>query len=306
MRIGTHLASRGFLEALNYSLTSATALKKLDSENVDRQVILPNPISQDQGVLRTSLLPQMIETLSFNKAHQNDEVALFESGKTYLQLKDRVEEHQHISFGTIGPWRRSHLDKQGSVSDREAYTDLKGEMEALLHVLRCADKVRFAEADFAAFTPGQSAVMLCGETQVGRIGLLNKALKESYKLSGPVALAEVNLDLVMPERSLPPTMQAIPTFPSISRDVALILDRSKTHHMVMELVNHQRPKELIHVSLFDLFESDKLGENKKSMAYRFVYQNTKKTLTDKSVEKMHGRIVDRLMSELNAEIVGKE
>jgi phenylalanyl-tRNA synthetase beta chain len=75
--------------------------------------------------------------------------------------------------------------------------------------------------------------------------------------------------------------------------------------MVMDLVNHQRPKDLIQVVPFDLFESEKLGENKKSMAYRFTYQNANKTLTDSSVEKMHTRICERLLSELNAEIVGR-
>ncbi|MDA3874275.1 MAG: hypothetical protein PF795_10000 [Kiritimatiellae bacterium] len=100
-------------------------------------------------------------------------------------------------------------------------------------------------------------------------------------------------------------MTPIPSFPSTTRDVALILDRSRSHREITDLVNQERPKDLVQVRLFDLFESDKLGENKKSMAYRFTYRNPKKTLTDEAVEKMHGRIVDRLVSGLNAEIVGK-
>lgn len=305
MKVWRHLASRGFLEALNYSLTSDEALKALDSENVEKQVILPNPISQDQAILRTSLLPQMVQTLSFNKAHQMDEVALFEGGKTYLQNENGVEEHEHISFGTFGPWKRPPLDKQSDLSDREAFADLKGEVENLMELLNCAENIKFVTSEFTAFTPGQSAEITCGSAVVGRIGLLSKSLKQTYNLTGPVALAEVNLDMLMPESKLPSTMQEIPSFPSISRDVALILDRSQTHQMVLDLVNRQRPKDLIQVRLFDLFESDKLGQNKKSMAYRFVYQNPKKTLTDKAVEKMHGRIANRLVDELDAKIIGQ-
>lgn len=305
LKIWQHLASRGFLEALNYSLTSPELLNQMDAENRDRQVLLPNPISQDQSALRSSLLPQMVQTLGFNKAHQTDEVALFEAGKTFLKTADGVEEHEHISLGAIGPWKRPLLQKQQPVSDREAYSDLKGEVETVLGLLKCSEKVRFVAHPDPAFAPGQSAVLLCGEVKVGRIGLLAKAVKNQYKLSGPVALAEVNLDLLIPERRLPPTMQPIPGFPSMTRDVALILDRSKTHQMVMDLVNQQRPKDLIQVIPFDLFESEKLGANKKSMAYRFTYQNANKTLTDTAVEKMHSRICDRLLSELNAEIVGR-
>lgn len=257
-------------------------------------------------MLRTSLLPQMVETLSFNKAHQTDEVAFFEAGKTYLQLADRVQEHERICLGAIGPWKRPLLDKQATVSDREAYTDLKGEVENVLHLLRCSDKVLFVAKDDPAFAPGQSAELQCAGNVIGRIGLLSKKIKNRFKLSGPVALAEINLDMLIPERSLPPTMQPVPGFPSITRDVALILDRSKTHQMVLDLVNHQRPKDLVQVTLFDLFESDKLGENKKSMAYRFTYRNPNKTLTDKAVEKMHLRITERLISELNAKIIGQE
>jgi phenylalanyl-tRNA synthetase beta chain len=87
--------------------------------------------------------------------------------------------------------------------------------------------------------------------------------------------------------------------------VALIVDRSRTHQQVEDVVNQQRPKDLVDVTVFDIFESEKLGQNRKSMAYRFTYRNPKKTLTDKAVENMHERIVDRLMSELNAEIVGR-
>ncbi|MDF3127740.1 phenylalanine--tRNA ligase subunit beta [Kiritimatiellaeota bacterium B1221] len=306
IRLMHNLASRGFLESLNYSLSSSEVLNDLDESNRDRQVILPNPISQDQSVLRTSLLPQMVETLAFNKAHQTEEVAFFEIGKTYLQREDGVEEHERVCLGTMGPWKRPLLDKQASVSDREAFTDLRGEVENVLHQLRCTDKVTFVANEDPAFAPGQSAELQCAGNVIGRIGLLSAKIKTRFKLSGPVALAEINLDMLIPERSLPPTMQPVPGFPSITRDVALILDRSKTHQMVLDLVNHQRPKDLVQVTLFDLFESDKLGENKKSMAYRFTYRNPKKTLTDKSVEKMHLRITQRLISELNATIVGQD
>ncbi|MGA0369675.1 MAG: phenylalanine--tRNA ligase subunit beta [Kiritimatiellia bacterium] len=306
VRMIHYLASRGFLECLNYSLTSPETLKDLDAEHRDRQVVLPNPISQDQSVLRSSLLPQMVETLAFNRARQNEEVAFFETGKVYLKSAEGVEEHEHICLGAIGPWKRPLLHKQSSLSDREAYMDLKGELENLLEQMGCLENVEFVPREDPAFTPGQSAELRCGDQKAGRMGLLAKTVKSRYKLQGPAAVAELNFDLLLPSRGLPPTMQPVPAHPSITRDVALILDRGIPHQRVMDLVNHQRPKDLAQVALFDLFESDKLGENKKSMAYRFTYRNPEKTLTDKSVEKMHSRITERLVQELNARIVGQE
>ncbi|WFB35153.1 phenylalanine--tRNA ligase subunit beta [Kiritimatiellota bacterium B12222] len=305
MRTWLHLSNRGFLECLNYSLSSSEVLDVLDANNKALQVVLPNPISQDQSVLRTSLIPQMIETLAFNKAHQTDEVAMFEAGKTFLQRETGVEEHERICLGAMGPWKRPGLDKQRPISDREAYADLKGEVENLLCKLRCEELIQFVVGEDPTFEPGQAALLKLGDEIVGRIGLLSKTLKIKYKLTGPVALAELNLDALIPAQKLPPTMDPVPTFPSITRDVALILDSHVTHQQVMDVVNQKRAKDLIQVTLFDLFESDKLGQNKKSMAYRFTYQNAKKTLTDKAVEKMHGQIEQRLLSDLSAQIVGR-
>ncbi len=305
VKIWRHLARRGFLETLNYSLCTPEALNHLDAANRAQQVVLPNPISQDQSVLRSSLLPQMVQTLTYNKAHQIEELALFEEGKTYLQATDGVVEQTRVCLGTMGPWHRPELDKQRPLTDREAYADIKGEVENLFHLLGCEDGCTYVAADDPAFGKGQAARIHCAAKEVGRIGLLSAKLKQAYKLSGPIALAEIDLTHILLKPGLPDGMSPIPSFPSTTRDVALILDRSRSHQEVTDLVNQERPKDLVQVRLFDLFESDKLGENKKSMAYRFTYRNPKKTLTDEAVEKMHARIVDRLVSGLNAGIVGK-
>ncbi|MEX2607572.1 MAG: phenylalanine--tRNA ligase subunit beta [Kiritimatiellia bacterium] len=303
--IWRHLTARGFLETLNYSLCTPEILSQLDSENRQQQVILPNPISRDQSVLRSSLLPQMVQSLAYNKAHQIDELALFEEGKTYLQAAEGVLEQNRVCLGSMGPWCRPELDKQRPLTDREAYADLKGEVENMFYLLGCEQSCQWMPTDDPAFGKGQAAEIRFGDTVIGRIGLLSAKIKQTHKLTGPVALAEIDLTHILPEPGLPSGMTPIPEYPSTTRDAALILDRSRTHQEVIDLVNRERPRDLVQVRLFDLFESDKLGENKKSMAYRFTYRNSKKTLTDEAVEKMHGRIVDRLLSELNAEIVGK-
>jgi phenylalanyl-tRNA synthetase beta chain len=303
-RIWQHLAHRGFLEIMNYSLTAPELLAELDAAHAEQIVRLPNPISQDQSVLRTSLLPHMAETLARNKSRQTDELLLFEVGATYLQATKGVNEATAIAFGQIGPVHRPRLDKQRPVGDAEAFFSLKGELESLFESLGCAARIRFEVLEDKAFCPGQAARILLDKTPVGRIGLLCAKWKSEWKFHEPVALAEVLLEPLLPPKGAMPVMKPVPAFPSVTRDVALIVDRARTHADVMAVINAQRPGDLESVDIFDVFEGKKLGENRKSLAYRFTYRNAKKTLTDEVVEKMHGRIVQRLTQELGAEIAG--
>jgi len=302
MRIWKRLASQGFLEIMNYSLTAPESLTRMDPAQAERQVKLPNPISQDQSVLRSSLIPQMAETLARNHARQNQELALFEMGTVYLKAETGVEEQTRIALGQLGPVRRPVLDKQRPVSDMEAFSSLKGQLEAFL----AGEKIRnlsFHPLEDAAFTPGQAAEIRLGDRPIGRIGLLTKSVREEWKIFEPVALAEIRLDLLPPAPRA--VMKPVPGFPSSSRDTALIVERAVTHADITAVIEKNRPYELESVELFDVFEGKKLGDNRKSMAYRFVYRNPKKTLTDETVDKLHGKIEARLLSDLHAEIAGR-
>lgn len=304
-RIWSHLADRGFLETLSYSLTSEELLDRLDPTRKDVRVVLPNPISQDQSVLRTSLIPQLVTSLSFNRSRQVEALAMFEVGKTYEKDGEGVKEHLNIGMGLMGPTRRETLDRQRTVSPQEAFLNLKGELEQFAALIGIQSELSFTPSDDPTFTPGQGAVILVNGIPCGRIGNLNPIEREAEKFQGPVALAEIHLEGLFNQHHRIPSMDPIPEVPSVSRDVALIVDRSCTHQDVLNVVNEQRPGDLEEVQLFDLFTGDKLGADKKSLAYRFTYRNAKKTLTDKAVEKMHRRIEDRLMSDLPAQIEGR-
>lgn len=302
MRIWKQIAHQGFLEIMNYSLTDPESLSKLDPAQSDRHVRLPNPISQDQSVLRTSLIPQMADTLARNHARQNHELALFEIGTIFLKAETGVEEQTRVSFGQLGPIRRPHLDKQRPVTDAEAFAQLKGQLETFLQSQRMND-VKFVPSEDPAFEPGQSATLLQGKKELGRIGLLPKVLRERWKIFEPVALAEIVLDQ-LPTPKIP-VMAPVPPFPSTSRDLSMIVDQNLTHAEIMAVIQQAKPYELETIDLVDIFEGKKLGENKKSMSYRFTYRSPKKTLTDETVEKLNGKIEKRLVDTLNAQIVGR-
>lgn len=302
MGMWRRLAHQGFLEIMNYSLTSPESLGRMDPAQRDRQVHLPNPISQDQSVLRTSLIPQMAETLARNHARQNHELAFFEMGTVYLKSASGVEEQTRVAFGQLGPVRRPHLDKQRPLQDAEAFASLKGQIQTFLAGERVQQVVFLALQD-STFEPGQAAEIVINGQSAGRVGLLAGNLREDWKLHEPVALAELRLDALPPSPRA--VMRPVPSFPSSSRDAALLCEKSLSHARILEVVESSRPRELESVELFDVFESDKLGANRKSMAYRFTYRNPQKTLTDETVEKLHAKIEARLVSELGVEISGK-
>lgn len=256
-------------------------------------------------MLRTSLLPQVVETLSFNRSRQVEALAVFEVGKTFETSSDGVSEFTMIGLGLMGPTRRAALERQKQVSDLEAFLNLKGEIELIFSTLGCRKDITFVPSDDPTFTAGQAAEILLKDKVIGRIGLLNPEASDAGKFSGPIALGEVQFLPLLPTEGQPVKMDPIPDQPAVTRDVALLVDASCQHQDVLSIVNEQRPKDLIDVAVFDVFTGEKLGENRKSMAYRFTYRNPRKTLTDKAVEKMHRRIEDRLMSELPAKIEGR-
>jgi len=210
-----------------------------------------------------------------------------------------------LSLGGMGPWFRGGMDKQRPVADEEAFLRLKGEVEQLACMLRAGDLLTFESSQDGTFAPGQSARILLGALPLGRIGLLHPRWRQAHKLSGPIALAEVNLDRLVSQKPALRVMRAIPAYPAVSRDIALILPRSRTHAMVMAQVNQSRPSELEDVRLFDVYRGDKLGAGEQSLAYRFTYRSAKQTLTDEAVEGMHQPMLDRLLRELDARIEGR-
>jgi phenylalanyl-tRNA synthetase beta chain len=298
------MAGMGLFEAFHYSLTSPELLASLDPSGQARQVRLPNPISQDQAVLRTSLIPQMVETLARNKARQNLRVGLFEMGTVFHQGAEGVEESQRLSIGLLGPVGRSPLDRERPVGDAEAFYWLKGMVENLLASRRLAP-VRWEASDDAAFAPGQAARVLWQDQEIGRIGLVRADIRQGWKIHEPLAVGEIAVEALLARANKPVSMQPVPSIPCSSRDVALIVDRATAHAAVMDLVAEKRPAELESVELFDIFEGKKLGENRKSMAYRFTYRGRQQTLSDEAVEKLHRPIVERLMARLPAEIAGQ-
>jgi len=277
-----NLAGLGAREILNYTLVN-NPLLDLFGKNDDREE-LPHPISTDQSVLRTSLIPQMIESLGRNKSRQINDAVFFEIGRTFTKGAVQTEK---VCLGVMGTPGRAALDTMRSLNEEEIFLWLKGVVCNLL-AAQNVTKVKFQTLEnYGAFDEGRALKVMSGKVQLGVIGLINSKARKEWRLNDPVAAAELDLEPLVSNVWKIGTVKDIPLYPATERDFAFIVDESVRHEAIIKAINGEAPAELEKIELFDIFRGKSLKKGKKSMAYSFLYRSPKGTLTDEKVNKFH-------------------
>ncbi len=259
---------------------------------------LQNPLSSDMDALRPSLLPGLLDSLRHNLARKNNDVALFEVGRVFG--KGGAREERRVAIALTG--RRSPLFWAGD--DREArfdIHDLKGLLEEFFEQfgLRGMSYVRRTESTALYL---ESATIHLGKQTLGELGLLLPALAKRLDLRDAVLLAELNLDLLLARRNPAKTLKPLPAFPTIRRDVAMLVPEATTHDAVLDTVRQTKPQNLESVELFDIFRGKNVPEGQKSMAYAFTFRSAERTLTDAEVNTAHEKLVEQFKHKLQAVI----
>ncbi|MFL2876586.1 MAG: phenylalanine--tRNA ligase subunit beta [Pontiellaceae bacterium] len=295
------LQGLGVSEIMNYTLVSDALLDRFDKENQGVREELPHPISEDQSILRPSLIPQLVDSLGRNHARQVEEACFYELGRVFNRREDVVVQEERLSLGIMGPVGRGRLDKRAAVKAEESFLWMKGLVEQLLD-LQGLKAVRFEAFEGTPFAVGQAVAIYHGECCIGSLGIMKAEIGASWRLHVPVAVAELSLEPLLAEAGRLDSVVEVPVYPSMSRDVALVVDENITHEAVMKLVDKANPKNLERTELFDVYTGKGMEKGKKSIAYNFVYRSSKQTLTDKKVNKVHQQVMDLLCRELPAEI----
>lgn len=293
------LQGLGVSEILNYTLVNHPLLDLFNKENRENREELPHPISVDQSVMRTSLIPQLVESLGRNHSRQIDEACFYELGRVFNRIDGAPVQTETVSLGMMGPTGRSLLEKRAAVSDEEMFVWMKGLVEKLLSA-QSIDAVSFKAEDRPEFENGKVVSVLIDGKVIGCMGLVNKTARDEWRLTGPVAAAELNLDTLLKNAFEIAKIEDLAQFPSMSRDIALVLDESTRHENVVALIEKANPKDLECFGLFDVYQGKGIEKGKKSLAYTFVYRSAKQTLTDKKVNKAHQKLVDFLCKQLGA------
>ncbi len=295
------LLALGFTEAMHYSFLSKAELDAFDPTVKDRLAI-PNPVSADYGLLRESLLPQLIASLGRNASRQVDRCALFEIGRVFrTDAKTGTAEADKVSMGIMGPFGRDALSLRTAVKDEEAMLWLKGAIEALCERLH-APRFGFYPCNHPAFAPGFAVEICIGRKRVGLMGAVSAQLRHRYRLNSTLVVAELDLAQLTKGLDALPRLKPVPQFPASRKDIAFIAPETLTHETVVKTIRKHAPAELTDVALFDIFTSKAIGSGKRSMGYTLEFRSAERTLTDVEVNTAFAKIVEALRTELSVEI----
>lgn len=294
------LTGMGLGEAQGQTLISdAAARLAVTSENL---VLLANPLSSDMNALRPSLLPGLLDSLRHNSTRKSNDVGLFEIGRVFQKpAAGAVKEERRVAIAISGQRALSFWSGENRDARLDVY-DLKGVLEEFLEQfgLRGVGFTRRSES--TSLFLESAAITLGGKLPLGEFGQLLPSLAKQYDQREAVFLAELNLDQLLARRNAAKSFRPLPQFPSIRRDVAMVVAESATHDAVLEVVRKAKPANLESVDLFDVFRGKNIPAGQKSVAYAFTYRAADKTLTDAEVNAAHERLVADLKQKLQATV----
>jgi len=296
------LLGAGFYEVLNYSFISFESLSKLRFSEDDARmnpVRVLNPLSEEQGVMRTTLVPGLLQTARYNFDHGNEDLRLFELGKAFLPKEgDLLPFEPHHLVGLMAGARVPQTLYGGS-GDLE-YVDIKGVVEGALEPFYL-ERVEFIAAGVPPYLhSSQAASLFCDGEYVGALGRVHPDIENAFSLKKPTYVFEIDFDRVYELRRRHPMYRSLPRFPSVSRDMAIVVDESLPVQKVEDFIRHLKESMLEQIEVFDVYRNPQLGTWKKSLGYRLVYRSSDRSLTDTEVNEIHGRVVEQVLSNFHA------
>jgi phenylalanyl-tRNA synthetase beta chain len=286
------LAARDYQEIVSYSFVDAAW--EADFGGKAAPVALANPIASQMGVMRSTLAGALIDCLVQNLARKQSRVRVFEVGRCFM-TEASGGYHQPMRIGGISYGDTRH-EQWGLKSRRSDFFDIKSDVEALLAPLTA----KFNPVEHPALHPGKSANILVGGVTAGWIGELHPRWQRKYDLPLVPVLFELDYDAVS-ERGLP-AYKEISKFPLVRRDIAAVVDENISFSEILEALRRQQPAIVVEIGLFDIYRGTGVEEGKKSLAFRVLLQDTRKTLTDAEVESAVSQLRRTLQQQFNAKL----
>ncbi len=299
-----------FFEAINYNFIHSESRQRLaldDSDPRQAAVKILNPISEQMSVLRTSLIPGMLDTMKRNLSQQTDTLKVFEMGKAFFDKGKGVQPKEVEMLCGLMTGNRTNQTWY-SKSEPMDFFDLKGVVQGLLEALFITD-VRYEKIQDATcpyFKTGYGAAVTKGGNVICTLGQIDGAVCNAYGLKQNAYVFEMEMDAL--QAAMPNAIQAhpLPRFPAISRDMTFIVDDTVQVDAILESITQFSKKQALieDCFLFDLFEGETIGDGKKSLSFRVVYRSGTKTLTKKHIEKIHTHLSQRILDDFGARLPG--
>ncbi len=293
------LYSLGMNEIVTYALTSRHAIEMLGMGLDENLVRLSNPLSSNQELMRPSLLPEMLETLSWNLNRKNTLLQLFELSKVYLATKnkDEVKERLSLSLGlsgvTSGNWKEKSRDMD--------FFDLKGIVELFLNSLGIKD-YKIEKGGSSIFKEEMSSNINVAGTLIGVLGEVRPEVAKRFNIKQRVYLAEISMEDLLKHADLSRRFMVLPRYPSIKRDISMLVDDSVRASDILEVIQKHGNNLIKSVDIFDLYKGQQIEQGKKSLAYSVEYRSGERTLKDEEVTQIHKDIQKALVDKLGVQI----
>ena len=307
--VGEQLVGAGFNEILNNSLTKAAYYEDLNCYPKDRLVSIVNPLSSDLNVMRLSILFGGLESIAHNANRKNPNLKFFEFGNTYQHFNEKADaenpmkaysEESHLGLWVTGKrvegsW--AHPDEQSSFYELKAYV-----INVLNRIGLPMGAVVFKESENNIYSKGITVENRGGKVLV-EMGIVARNLQKKFDIDNEVYFADLYWNqLTKAVRKQKVGFKEISKYPAVSRDLALLLDKSVEFASIEQIAYNAERKLLKKVELFDVYEGKNLPEGKKSYAVNFILQDEQKTLNDKAIDAVMQKIIQNLKKQLNAEL----
>ena len=294
-QIRNEMISLGLNETLSYILVNDKEAKMYSNDEYE-EVKLLDPMTEERNTLRYSMIPSLVKIYEYNKARALKDISIFEIGKGFSKQGEDFKEESKLCVLMTGEY--------GLGIGHKAQVDfyvIKGVAEELLDYLGYGKRYSFVVKDNLPkeFHPYQTAYISVNNDVVGIIGRLHPNISKE-----PTFVMEINLDKLLSKKVGKMKFKEISKFPSVKKDLAVIVDKEKTSGEVAMLIKKSASNLLTNIELFDVYTGANIDENKKSLAYSLTFEDSKKTLTDEEINKEMEKIIDSLSKKIGAELRG--
>jgi phenylalanyl-tRNA synthetase beta chain len=283
------LLNQGLQEFLTCDLIGPTLLDIIQegSMPLEAMVKVLNPTSIEQSILRTSLLPGLLQVIKYNFDHQNHAINGFEIGRIHFREGEQYKEQSVAGLILTGKARTPHWERKAEDVD---FYDLKGIIETVFHELGI-DFPEFKPQTLKIFHTGRQASIYIGALEVGSLGEVHPAIQRRLDVPQRILFAEFNLHDLFKVRKTEQKMEEIPIYPSSARDWTVTLPDDMPIEKVLKVLHSISSPLLEEISILDIFRSEKLGKGKKNATLHFIYRDKEKTIELETVEREHEHMI---------------
>ena len=288
--LGTVCRSLGYDEIITYSFISPTYYDKIrlpEDSPLRKSMKIMNPLGEDTSIMRTTVMPSMLEILTRNYNYRNKEAHLYDLGRTYFEREDGMaDEPKHLSLGVYGP--------------EESFFTLKGAVETILDSIRAEDATYVSEKSDPSYHPGRCAKVYVNGQEVGTLGQIHPLVAANYGVDAELYYADLKFDALFASRGADPEYQPLPKFPAVTRDIAVLVDKAVTVGAMESSIQAAAKGLLKDVTLFDIYEGAKLPTGKKSVAFNLVLRADDRSLTAQEADDEVNLVLERLKKDFDA------